>query len=418
MDGKSGQNIRFVLFVSLVMFLETVLCQRCTEKNAEYAPEAIEELYKYLFANYGIYTRSVLNGDDSVNVEVKFQHVIVSETFSEVKDVLAQVNIVQRSFPYDRQYCWIYFSNIFQNVNFTVVGANEPLGSERCVSTHDQWQVIRCTSFSEVRNNSITGFRLISLIISMQRRSIYYVFLLIVPAIIVVFLLLVIFLIPHCSNQRFSYVGGMLFVLLLLNYVEQEFIPTGFGDTPRIVSYTLYALILLSAITILSLVTHYLYFIDPGVTAVPAAVQKIFLNGIVKCIMGLKPNVYFSLDSINASSVYDKNYKNSQKNNQNEESFLDWLIAEENESESEVSRKFLEEIHKNLDVITFGEKSRVLDNEWKQLSTIFDRLLFFLFFVDTVLVTSFFFGQNLQDKVERDQTDEKIAAEYFHQFIS
>ena len=51
------------------------------------------------------------------------------------------------------------------------------------------------------------------------------------------------------------------------------------------------------------------------------------------------------------------------------------------------TEKILEDIQKSLDALTSGPNSRVLDNEWKQLSMIFDRLLFFVFLVINVLVT-------------------------------
>ncbi|ESO10424.1 hypothetical protein HELRODRAFT_155500 [Helobdella robusta] len=316
-----------------------------------------------------------------------------------------------RAFPYDEQVCQFFFmSHLYERsyVKLLLQGKEEPMSRDACTSVHNEWEVIRCTPYIETMVYTHGNEHdWLGLIVSVRRKYVYHVYVLIVPTVIIVFLILSIFWIPHYSNQRFSFAGGMLFVLLLMNFLVQEFLPVGLGNVPRVVSYTLYALLLLSLTTILSLATHYLYFTDPKHKPVPEFLKTIFFRDVIAMITGVSADVIIASDPI-SSSFDNKSWATANKSTS--------LIAEQNGTGNEVSgvtEKLLEEIHKNLDALTSGQKSRVLDNEWKQLSMIFDRLLFYFFLLVNIVVTSVLYGQSF---ARNDVDDVKALNKFFEDY--
>uniref|UniRef100_A0AAF5DBC0 Neurotransmitter-gated ion-channel ligand-binding domain-containing protein n=2 Tax=Strongyloides stercoralis TaxID=6248 RepID=A0AAF5DBC0_STRER len=303
-----------------------------------------------------------------------------------------------RYYPFDSQNCYLKFASWAYDGTKIDILLNNNSGVQSYYITSTEWHLTMVKSEKQITFYSCCNeaYPYIDIMISIQRRPLFYIFNLILPCVLISIIALLGFYMPSDSGEKVTLgITSLLSTTVFLMLVAEGMPPTS-EALPLIGIYygvTIFIVSLATTMTVFTLNIHH-YGIQGK--EVPALIQCIAFKFLAP-IMLLKINKYHSITNHvewfynkykkEESSLEDKPFFKSKKENNNTfENFT--------KNDEEFQDDFLyvlDKLHITMERNEFRLAEKDIRNtrklEWQQVALVLDRFFLILFIFGTLIIS-------------------------------
>ncbi|XP_066933801.1 neuronal acetylcholine receptor subunit alpha-2-like [Clytia hemisphaerica] len=299
-------------------------------------------------------------------------------------------------FPFDRQECHLKFGSwTFDIAGINLLKDNRPLITDQ-YSASSEWDLIKAEKLRHVVKYQCCPEPYVDITFNLVllRKPLYFVFNVIAPCLVLVMTVFFGFFLPPESGERISLTITILLAVAVFLQLISDALPRNSNSVPMLAVFYM-AIMAESAFSLITtcivLVIHYRSS-ERGAAPMPKWVRSFFLGTCAK-FFGIH-GYYDELETMqtetrlgedankNHSSAYDNGFYMSDEYNDLQKSNPNSTLQTNNFSGT------LDVILKEIQIITKGmlsshQKSE-LQEDWRLLARVLDRLFFWLFLVTVV----------------------------------
>ncbi|CEF66727.1 Nicotinic acetylcholine receptor family and Neurotransmitter-gated ion-channel transmembrane domain and Neurotransmitter-gated ion-channel family and Neurotransmitter-gated ion-channel ligand-binding domain and Nicotinic acetylcholine-gated receptor, transmembrane domain-containing protein [Strongyloides ratti] len=304
-----------------------------------------------------------------------------------------------RYYPFDSQNCYLKFASWAYDGTKIDISTNNNSGVQSYYITSTEWHLNMVKSEKQTTFYSCCeeAYPYIDIMISIQRRPLFYIFNLILPCVLISIIALLGFYMPSDSGEKVTLgITSLLSTTVFLMLVAEGMPPTS-EALPLIGIYygvTIFIVSLATTMTVFTLNIHH-YGIQGK--EVPLIIQCIAFKFLAP-IMLLRINKYHSITS-HVDWLYNK-YKKEEEELLEDRPFLKPKINNNNTSETPTTDDekcqndflfVLEKLHTTMERNEFRLAEKDIRNtrklEWQQVALVLDRFFLIIFILGTLIIS-------------------------------
>lgn len=287
-------------------------------------------------------------------------------------------------FPFDEQICkltfgsWTYDNS---NINLTHFAFGENGLDIADLRVNREWSVTEslATRSDKEFQYATNKYPLIEFSFRLQRNPTYYRHVFILPAVLLAILVPFQFLLPPDSKDRMILGGVLMMGIILLLIMLQDFLPEAHPTIPTLASYYSVTLIWIALSMIASIWVINTQSRGPRGRRVPELMRQCILRGLRRLVC-LGDDAYFPLNEIDTLSMKSLDIP-----------AVEPIVKSDISGNQSKLEKDVEEILRHVQTMIICTKTaqarKEVQNEWKEVAVVLDRVLCFLFGATFLLYT-------------------------------
>ncbi|XP_022292441.2 neuronal acetylcholine receptor subunit alpha-6-like isoform X1 [Crassostrea virginica] len=287
-------------------------------------------------------------------------------------------------FPFDEQICTLVFGSWTydkSNINLTdfAYGKNGlDLADLRVSREWNVMETLSVKSYIQFQYAS-NAFPRIQVSFRFQRNPTYYRHVFILPAVLLAILVPFQFLLPPDSKERMTLGGVLMLGIILLLIMLQDFLPEAHPTIPTLASYYSVTLIWIALSMMASIWVINTKSRGPRGRRVPDLMRQCVLRGLRRLVC-LGDDSYFPLNEIDTLTMKTLDIP-----------AVEPTVKPDIPGSPNKLEKDVEEILRHVQTMIICTKTaqarQEVQNEWRQVAVVFDRVLCFLFGTTFLLYT-------------------------------
>ncbi|XP_046373184.2 neuronal acetylcholine receptor subunit alpha-10-like [Haliotis rufescens] len=328
-----------------------------------------------------------------------------SYNFPTIITSLCKVDVTY--FPFDRQSCALRFGSWAFN-GFQINSTNrDSAGDMSSFKVNSEWDLV---SVPVERHELYYGccpepYPDVTFYVNLRRKPFFYLLNLLFPCILISAVALLGFILPPDAGEKVSLEITVLLSLSVFMLVVSDTLPPTSDNFPYLGIYFCLSMALVTLSTVLTVIVLNVHYKGQNSVRVPRWVRSLFLGTLAQCLCAkdepqhrpakvsskCDPELYRKFAGLTKSTSKLQTGVSSKKN-QNGSELNDSLKSEEHDCmRSSPLNKVMEEQLAVLKQINnrYVEKedAEYIEDEWKKVAVVMDRLFLLMFFILTVVST-------------------------------